>query len=161
MNNIEISCYDIKEASLKDSSVDFSEDRIRSLLLDVLRILEKDNWEVSVVLTNDKTIQKLNKDYRGLDEATDVLSFCQKEADCETAENISAEEEIFSAGDIIISLETLKKNALFFDVEEQTEFNRLLVHGLLHLAGWDHESNDHKEPMLVFQETILKKTQSV
>jgi probable rRNA maturation factor len=60
------------------------------------------------------------------------------------------------AGDIVISLDMLTQNARYFSVSENDELKRLLVHGILHLEGMDHEDNDPARPMLVLQEQILE-----
>ncbi len=117
-----------------------------------------DDEEVSIAFCTDAFIQKLNKQYRDIDSATDVLSF-------EDGEEYTDEDGVkwFSAGDIIISLETLPKNAEYFGVSENDELKRLLLHGLLHLNGYDH-GEEHVEPnveptneMLSLQEKTLKK----
>ncbi len=143
MNNIEISCYYIE----KDDWLDKAE----RFCLTVLNRLEKKNWEISLVFTNDQYIRKLNKEFRGIDSATDELSFNQNEG-----ENNFGADELNYAGDIVISLETLKKNSLVFDVPEDQELQRLLIHGILHLAGWDHETNNTDEKMIELQENISK-----
>jgi metalloprotein, YbeY family len=125
------------------------------------------NWELSVVFCSNAFIQKLNKEYRGLDEPTDVLSFSQAES--ENGEPLKPaftehseldfidwdDFPLFTAGDIVISFEALHKNAQDFSVPDEQELKRLLVHGVLHLAGYDHQTNDPAEPMLVLQEKIL------
>ena len=122
------------------------------------KVLEKagyDQEEISIMFCGDSFIQELNKNYRKIDSPTDVLSF-------ENGEEYKDEEgDWFSAGDIVISLETLPKNAEYFEVDENTELKRLLIHGLLHLNGMDH-GEEHIEKgiapageMLVLQEKIL------
>lgn len=122
------------------------------------KVLEKagyDREEISIMFCNDSFIQELNKNYRKIDSPTDVLSF-------ENGEEYKDEEgDWFSAGDIVISLETLPKNVEYFEVDKNTELKRLLIHGLLHLNGMDH-GEEHIEKgispsseMLVLQEKIL------
>ncbi|MBQ5471831.1 MAG: rRNA maturation RNase YbeY [Treponema sp.] len=115
-----------------------------------------DNEELSILFCNDEFIQELNKNYRNIDAPTDVLSF-------ENGDEYEDEEgSWFNAGDIAISLETLPKNAEYFEVDKNSELKRLLVHGILHLNGYDHgEEHIEKgvEPdceMLVLQEQVLK-----
>lgn len=122
----------------------------------VMDILKFDGEEVSILFCNDKYIQELNKAYRDIDAPTDVLSF-------ENDEEYEDEEGIWKcAGDIAISLDTLPVNAKYFEETENDELKRLLVHGLLHLNGYDHgEEHIEKgvEPegeMLVLQEKILR-----
>ena len=124
----------------------------------VLKALEKigyDGEELSIMFCDDPFIQDLNKTYRNIDNPTDVLSF-------ENGDEYTDEEGTWlCAGDIIISVETLPKNAEYFDVDINSELKRLLVHGLLHLNGMDH-GEEHIEKgtapegeMLVLQENVL------
>lgn len=117
-----------------------------------------DKEEVSIFFCTDAFIQNLNKEYRNIDSPTDVLSF-------ENGEIYEDEDgtEWTAAGDIAISLETLPKNASYFEVDENEELKRLLIHGLLHLNGLDH-GEEHvekgKEPeceMLKIQKRIMEK----
>lgn len=101
----------------------------------VERILEnqkKDGWELSVLFCHDSFIQQLNKDFRNIDSATDILSFE------DGTEYEDDEGKWYSAGDIAISLETFGKNAKEFEVSLDNELKRLLIHGILHLSGMDH-----------------------
>jgi len=118
-----------------------------ALILDKLGI---ENWELSVLFCNDAFITDLNKKYRDIDSPTDVLSF-------EQGDEYIDDEDVnwFNAGDIVISLDTLKSNAKDFSVDVNDELKRLLVHGVLHLDGMDHEDNSPKQEMLQFQEHLL------
>lgn len=116
-----------------------------------------DDEEVSVLFCTDSCIQELNRNYRNIDAPTDVLSF-------ENGEEYTDEEgnKWFQAGDIAISLETLPKNAEYFDVDQNEELKRLVVHGLLHLNGYDH-GEEHVEKgvepvceMLVLQKKLME-----
>jgi probable rRNA maturation factor len=86
--------------------------------------------EVSVLLTNDETIRDLNKRFRKKNKATDVLSF--------PAADLSHE----IAGDLAISLETASAQAESFGHALREEVKILILHGILHLAGYDHETDD-------------------
>ena len=140
-----------------ESTVKLKKTPVKEFMLKVLEALGKDKWEVSVLFTGDAFIQKLNRDYRGKDEPTDVLSFAQ----VDSKEVFPAKGGRFYAGDIVISMETLAKNAEYFGISVNEELKRLLVHGLLHLSGMDHVNNDADQPMLVKQEKILKKFSGV
>lgn len=130
---------------------------VEPFLQKVMNELNFDNEEISLFFCNDDYIKELNKNYRNIDSSTDVLSF-------ENGEKYTDEQgEWFCAGDIVISLETLPVNAQYFDENSDSELKRLLVHGILHLNGFDH-GEEHlengKEPqceMLILQEKILKK----
>ncbi|MDD5835216.1 MAG: rRNA maturation RNase YbeY [Spirochaetales bacterium] len=124
---------------------------------EVLKRLGFDGQELSILFCNDEFIQELNKNYREIDAPTDILSF-------ENGEEYTDEDgsKWFSAGDIIISLDTLPKNAEYFKVTQNEELKRLLIHGTLHLNGMDHgeehvgEGLEIKSPMLKKQEEVLK-----
>lgn len=89
--------------------------------------------EVSVLLTTDAAIRKLNTRFRHKNKATDVLSF--------PAEGIGAEE---IAGDLAISVPTARRQAVEQDHSLSTEIKVLILHGLLHLSGYDHETDNGK-----------------
>ena len=122
-------------------------------------VMEKfgfDGEEISILFCNDEYIRELNNNFRGIDSATDVLSF-------ENGDEYEDEEGKWKcAGDIAISLDTLPVNAAYFEQTENDEIKRLLVHGILHLNGYDHEPEHIEkgvEPvceMLVKQENLLK-----
>ena len=102
--------------------------------------------ELSVVLTDDVTIQQLNRDYRGLDTPTDVLSFAQQEADSPNAAVL---------GDLIISLQTAQRQADERGHSLATEVRILLVHGLLHLLGYDHQTDAERAEMASAEQALL------
>ena len=110
------------------------------------------NWEVSVVLCDDPFIRELNQRYRGKDEPTDVLSFGQEGPEWVAADKGAGN---FVAGDIVISLDSMRENARTFNVDEEEELKRLLIHGFLHLSGMDHADNSPQEPMIAYQERVL------
>ena len=122
----------------------------------VMTKLSFDGEEVSILFCNDAYIQELNKNYRNIDSATDVLSF-------ENDEEYEDEEGKWRCvGDIAISLDMLPVNAEYFEEDSNSELKRLLVHGLLHLNGFDH-FDEHLEKgkspeceMLKLQEDILQ-----
>jgi probable rRNA maturation factor len=119
----------------------------------MLEHLGIDGRELSVLFCADPFIATLNKQYRGVDGPTDVLSFQYSE----------------TAGDIAISLDTLASNAREFNVPMDEELKRLLVHGVLHLTGYDHGDSllspanmltlttdiSPQHEMLILQEQVL------
>jgi probable rRNA maturation factor len=119
--------------------------------VNVLEEIKRKNWELSILLCGDKTITKLNAQYRNMNEPTDILSFNLGETVQE------GNKTVYLPGDIVISLDTLRENAKYFKTSEDEELRRLLIHGILHLDGMNHETNGQSEPMLVLQEEILKK----
>lgn len=129
--------------------------KVEPFIQTVLQKLNYDNEEISVLFCSDEFIKELNCQYRNIDSATDVLSF-------ENGEEYEDEEGLWkNVGDIAISLETLPKNAEYFEVDTNTELKRLIIHGILHLNGMDH-GEEHIEKgvvptdeMLVLQENLL------
>lgn len=118
----------------------------------ILTKLDLKGWEVSILLTDDETIRGLNRMYRGFDTATDVLSFGDTPDTGESAEIPGLKR----TGDIVLALPFIEAQAKQFSVPFNEEVRRMVIHGVLHLAGYTHDTNDFRlEPMLVLQEQIL------
>ena len=124
--------------------------RVENFISEVLNELNLKNWDISLLFCDDAFIQNLNKQYRDIDSPTDVLSFEQGDEYFD-----EAGETRFMAGDIVISLDSLRFNAEEFNVEINEELKRLIVHGILHLNGMDHSDNSPEQEMLKFQEKLL------
>ena len=124
--------------------------RVENFISEVLNELNLKNWDISLLFCDDAFIQNLNKQYRDIDSPTDVLSFEQGDEYFD-----EAGETRFMAGDIVISLDSLRFNAEEFNVEINEELKRLIVHGILHLSGMDHSDNSPEQEMLKFQEELL------
>jgi len=155
MNSVVINTQEIPLPSWGDAAVDFA--------LNVLDEIKRDNWELSIMLCDDKTITEMNRQYRNKNEPTDVLSF-------NLGETIhDGKRTVYLPGDIVISLDSLKENSKYFQIPEDEELRRLIIHGILHLDGMDHSSSINTgaqaessfdssvEPMLKLQEDLLKK----
>lgn len=143
--------------------IEAPQDLVVGVVEKALRTLGQESCELSVTFVSDDTIQELNKTYRMKDEPTDILSFVQSDdvadfawPEIEFEEMPEDPQEIRILGDMVISLDTLKRNALSFSVEPDEELQRLLIHGVLHLLGEDHATNEADEPMLVKQEQMLQ-----
>ncbi|WP_151060638.1 rRNA maturation RNase YbeY [Borreliella turdi] len=129
-------------------------------ILSVLNTLFISDFELSVILCDNVYIQKLNNKFRNKNEPTDVLSFNynDNEVNEDFVDNINYKIQ----GDIIISFEYLKFSAQEFNVEIYEELQRVTIHGILHLMGYKHETNDfQKENMLILQESVLRKNKRV
>lgn len=110
--------------------------------------------EVSLVLIDDKRIHELNFEYRGVDRPTDVLSFAlQEEVDDEP--DMEVEDELL--GDILISVERAREQAVEYGHSFEREIIYLAVHGTLHLLGFDHEEERDKQEMRSKEEEIMGK----
>jgi probable rRNA maturation factor len=121
----------------------------RKICISLLERLGISGWEVSVLFCDDATMQSLNKRYRKKDRPTDVLAFRQADHDG-FPHNASSP---MVAGDIVISVDTMLRNARRDNVDKEKELRRLLIHAILHLNGLDHTDDDKK--MIVFQEKLL------
>jgi probable rRNA maturation factor len=123
----------------------------------VLARLEISGWEVSVLFCDDAFIHNLNATYRGIDAPTDVLSFSQTEGPgVDHPEAVRGGDGApVAAGDIVISLDTLTRQAAEYDVSLEEELKRLLIHGILHLAGHDHGEHHDDGKMMGMQEGLL------
>ncbi len=108
---------------------------------------------VSLNLSNDANIQKLNRDYRGMDKPTNVLSFANID-DPDFYNDLALYEEA-DLGSIIIALETLQREAEIKQIPLADHFSHLLVHGLLHLLGFDHIEDEEAEYMEAAEIRIL------
>ena len=128
------------------------EREVAEALDSILSYLDE-SGEFSLHFVSDDEIRDLNRDYRGKDEPTDILTFAL--SDGEAFPTFEGEER--ELGDIFISLESMRRNAAAFSVPEDEELKRLLIHGTLHLLGFDHATNDFaSEPMLIRQEEMMR-----
>jgi probable rRNA maturation factor len=114
--------------------------RRRALLM--LASLDLPGAELSIVLTDDAGIQDLNRDYRHKDKPTDVLAFAMREGEAMPG---APPEEIL--GDVVISLETACRQAAARRRDPLAEVTFLLAHGLLHLVGYDHQTDEEEREM--------------
>lgn len=114
---------------------------LRRDALALLAELRFDHAELSIVLTTDEKIRELNRAYRGKDVATDVLSFPQSDGDAHDRRGgaAGAKRPPLLLGDIVISLETAERQAHAAAIGAAARLRTLLIHGLLHLLGYDHE----------------------
>jgi probable rRNA maturation factor len=114
--------------------------------------------EVSVVVTDDGEIWQLNRDYRGIDAPTDVLSFSQIETQPGSTETPfpSNPGEATLLGDVVISGDRVKSQAAEYGHSQRRELAYLAVHGLLHLLGYDHESEADRQTMRQAEEAALE-----
>ena len=100
----------------------------------VSRIDEAKNKSVTVVFVSDRKMRALNNEFRGKDKTTDVLSFPFE------ADKFDIEQDFL--GDIVISLEQSQRQSAENDLSLETEIKQLILHGILHLCGYDHETDD-------------------
>jgi probable rRNA maturation factor len=107
--------------------------------------------ELSIVLTDDAMVCQLNRNYRATDAPTDVLSFAQGEGE-RFARPPGATPHI---GDVVISVDTARRQAEEYGITLHDEVAHLVVHGILHLLGYDHEAADDSRVMRAREDAIL------
>jgi probable rRNA maturation factor len=120
----------------------------------------EEEFEVSISFVNNQEMRSLNKEYRNIDKETDVLSFplvefIEEELNAED-ENAEYIEEEIALGDIVISMEKAVEQSEEYGHSFKRELAFLLVHGMLHLLGYDHDEEASEGEMFDKQEEILK-----
>lgn len=125
MNTVEVALAGVRASRWRAAAAGFCREALAAAGID--------GWDLSVLLASDAVVRGLNARYRGKDRATDVLSFSQLEG-----ARLAGHGGRRPAGDLVISLETMRRNAREHGVGEREELARLIVHGILHLAGMDH-----------------------
>ena len=111
--------------------------------------LDDTELEFSVIIVDNERIHKINKEYRGIDRPTDVISFALEDSEGVELENYRI------LGDIYISIDEVKEQAKSYGHSERRELAFLTVHGFLHLLGYDHMEPDEEKIMFAKQEEIL------
>jgi len=133
--------------TILDENNSFDKDEkknIRSTVLKTLKMLDQlKDIEICISFVDDETIRELNNTYRNINRATDVLSFPQDGPD-------------FSIlGDIVISVDTAKKHAVRYENTYEFEIKKLIVHGILHLLGFDHKKKKETIAMREKEKVLL------
>ncbi|MGG1248655.1 rRNA maturation RNase YbeY [Bacillus spizizenii] len=114
----------------------------------------QDQAEVSVTIVTNEDIQQINKEYRGKDTPTDVISFALEEEGEDEVEIVGAEMPPV-LGDIIISADRTREQAEEYNHSFKRELGFLAVHGFLHLLGYDHMTKEEEEEMFTKQKDLL------
>jgi len=117
----------------KQTKIKIERRKIRSTVLKLLKIMDCANMELSISFVDDNAIKQLNADYLQRDNTTNVLSFSLHEGEYG---NINPD----ILGDIVISAETAQRDAAIGDLSLSEEIDFLIIHGLLHLLGFNHEN---------------------
>ncbi|MCE5194933.1 MAG: rRNA maturation RNase YbeY [Nitrospiraceae bacterium] len=125
----------------QQEKIKINEPKIMSCSKKAMKLLGLDKSELSILLVDDRKMKKLNKKYRKINKTTDVLSF-------------PLDDRIF-LGDIVISPETAARQAEENDCSFWDEMKWLIVHGILHLTGYDHEKSLYAERKMRLKEKEL------
>jgi rRNA maturation RNase YbeY len=119
--------------------------KLKGCALELLEQIGIGAAEISITFVNDDIIRGLNKEYRGIDDHTDVIAF-----------DLSDPLGDLLLGDVYISMERIVKQAKDFGVGRKEEALRLLVHGLLHLCGYRDDTDVRRKVMFEMQENLVK-----
>lgn len=122
---------------------------LRALVTLALKLESRRVGEIAVVLADDAALRELNRGWRGIDRATDVISFAYDEYEADAATRPVT-------GDLVISMDRVREQAVRYGVSEGAELARLAIHGALHLGGHDHEHAAEREVMRASEEAAMK-----
>lgn len=140
MNNYEI---------INEFAEDFKYDFLPKIIDKCLEMEKVEKAIFSIIFIDDEYMHKLNKTYRGIDRSTDVLSFAYED-------NESVELEYRMLGEIFVSIPKMREQAQEYGHSETRELGFLVVHGILHLLGYDHtRSEEEEKEMFRRQELVL------
>ena len=133
---------------------DFKEDYYQdylNIINEASKQLEiSDDLELSCILVDDQKIHEINKEYRNIDRATDVISFALEDS----PDDFCMDTRVL--GDIYVCIPRMKEQASSYGHSEKRELSFLVVHGLLHLLGYDHMVKEEEEVMFALQDKILE-----
>lgn len=139
-----------------------SEEQINELIKVCQTVLDMEEWdfdaEISITFTDNENIREINRDYRNIDRATDVLSFPMLDFSEEIDFELEAEDGKVMLGDIVISLERAEEQAQELNHSLRRELAFLVAHSMLHLLGYDHVDDPEGErTMIEKQDSVLGK----
>lgn len=149
---VEIEFVDETESIDENKQANFSE------LLQLAAEMEEvnPNAEVSITFVDNARIQEINRDYRGIDKPTDVISFALEEEGEGEIVVVGDDDLPTVLGDIIVSIPKAEEQAKDYGHSFERELGFLLVHGFLHLLGYDHLNEEDEKKMFSRQEEILQ-----
>lgn len=124
-------------------------DDFKKYFLSIMKDLQVEDALVNIIIVDNEEIKKINKEYRNIDNVTDVISFALEDVEFKTPFRI--------LGDIYISYEKVKEQALKYEHSEKRELYFLATHGLLHLLGYDHMNEKEEKIMFDLQKELLDK----
>lgn len=135
--------------SIVDNNLYQNYDYLNEVINHTLEVMDAKESIFTIIFVTKEEIHELNKQYRGVDRVTDVISFA-----LEDAHDVSLS-DIRVLGDIYICIDRMKEQAIEYNHSETRELSFLTVHGLLHLLGYDHQTKEEEEVMFNLQRKIL------
>ena len=134
-----------------EEKLDSELEELKLFLISVAKDEKLDNIEYSVIIIDNQRIKEINKQYRNIDRATDVISFALED------DKTFQSEEVRLLGDIYISIDKVHEQAKSYGHSFKRELHFLATHGFLHLLGFNHEEIDEEKIMTQKQEEALEK----
>ena len=135
--------------SIVDNNLYQNDDYLNEVINHTLEVMDAKESIFTIIFVTKEEIHELNKQYRGVDRVTDVISFALEDV------NDVSLSDIRVLGDIYICIDRMKEQALEYNHSETRELSFLTVHGLLHLLGYDHQTKEEEEIMFNLQRKIL------
>lgn len=135
--------------SIVDNDLYQNYDYLNEVINHTLEVMDAKESIFTIIFVTPEEIHELNKQYRGVDRVTDVISFA-----LEDAHDVSLT-DVRVLGDIYICIDRMKEQAIEYGHSETRELSFLTVHGLLHLLGYDHQTKEDEEVMFGLQRKIL------
>ena len=139
----------VKIEIFNNSSYSIELDDFKKYFLSIMKDLQVEDALVNIIIVDNEEIKKINKEDRNMDNVTDVISFALEDVEFKTPFRI--------LGDIYISYEKVKEQALKYEHSEKRELYFLATHGLLHLLGYDHMNEKEEKIMFDLQKELLDK----
>ncbi|HJK85984.1 MAG: rRNA maturation RNase YbeY [Alphaproteobacteria bacterium] len=143
--------------SYKEINPKLFEEILEEVLTNYPNFNKVQNIELSILLTNDKRIKKLNQEFRNENSATNVLSFPDLDIDFSQILEFKPDLDYIYLGDIAFAFETISEEVKKKNIPFLNHFKHLLVHSTLHLLGYDHMNDTEAEIMQDIEVKILKK----
>ena len=131
------------------------EDQLRKAVAETLAAHGVDSpVELSVVITDDRVVQELNRTYRGVDATTDVLAFALAD-ESQSLPFVTAPDGILHLGEVLLSYPQAERQAKERGHPLERELGLLVIHGVLHLLGYDDEDSENEQKMRAMEEKLL------
>ena len=135
--------------SIVDNNLYQNYDYLKEVINHTLEVMDAKESIFTIIFVTKEEIHELNKQYRGVDRVTDVISFALEDV------NDVSLSDIRVLGDIYICIDRMKEQAIEYNHSETRELSFLTVHGLLHLLGYDHQTKEEEVVMFNLQRKIL------
>ncbi|HSW75685.1 MAG TPA: rRNA maturation RNase YbeY [Candidatus Saccharimonadales bacterium] len=139
----------------RQRTIDFSTKNYQEKAQKILDYLGYNDFDIGILLTTDKTIQQYNRQYRNQDKPTDVLSFPYHKVQAGKKIKVTADEDK-NLGDIVISVSYVFKNKKNLKGDFNARMDRMLVHAICHLLGYDHIKDADYKKMITLENKLMK-----